>query len=161
ISTSLYAAPAFHRDIQPILQRHCQGCHHQGDIGPMSLMTYAEARPWAKAIREAVLQKKMPPWFADSETEDANNPSLSQAEIETLSAWAESGAAAGDPKDAPKPLDFPDGWRIGKPDAIIEIPKTFHVPATGAVPYQYISVATGFTEDKWVAAVEIRPGNRR
>src|SRR5215470_2371092 len=102
ISTSLYAAPAFHRDVQPILQRHCQGCHHQGDIGPMSLMTYAEARPWAKATREAVLQKKMPPWFADSgDTEYANNPSLSKAEIETLAAWAESGAAAGDPEDAP------------------------------------------------------------
>ena len=128
----------------------------------MSLMTYTEARPWAKAIREAVLQKKMPPWFADSgEIEYANNPSLSQAEIETLSGWAESGAAAGDPNDAPKRLEFPDGWRIGKPDAIIEIPKTFQIPASGAVPYQYISVPTGFTEDKWVTAVEIRPSNRR
>jgi hypothetical protein len=157
-----FGGPTFHRDIQPILQRHCQGCHHPGDIAPMSLLTYAEARPWAKAIRAAVLEKKMPPWFADSaHGEYLNNPSLSKSEIETLSVWAQSGAAAGDPKDAPAPLDFPDGWRIGKPDAIIEIPKAFQVPAKGAVPYQYISVPTGFTEDKWVTAVEIRPSNRR
>src|SRR5262249_53110818 len=81
--------------------------------------------------------------------------------IEILSLGAESGAAEGNIKDAPQPVEFPDGWRIGKPDVIIEIPKTFEVPATGTVPYQYISVPTGFTEDKWVTAIEIRPSNRR
>src|SRR5215813_1171744 len=92
-AATLAAAPAFHKDIEPILQNHCQGCHHPGDIGPMSLMTYRDARPWAKAIREAVLQKKMPPWYADSGYgEYLNNPSLSKDEIETLSAWAQSGA---------------------------------------------------------------------
>ena len=106
-------------------------------------------------------QKKMPPWFADTGERHTQQSFAFQTEIETLTAWAESGAAAGDPKDAPSRLEFPDGWRIGKPDAIIEIPKTFQIPASGAVPYQYISVPTGFTEDKWVTAVEIRPSNRR
>jgi hypothetical protein len=161
-AATLAAAPTFHKDIEPILQNHCQGCHHPGDIGPMSLMTYRDARPWAKAIREAVLQKKMPPWYADpGHGEYLNNPSLSKVEVDALSAWAESGAAEGDSKDAPKSLEFPDGWRIGKPDAIIEIPKAFDVPASGAVSYQYITVPTGFTEDKWVTAIEIRPSNRR
>ena len=156
------AAPTFHADVEPMLQRHCQGCHRPGDIGPMSLMTYAEVRPWAKAIRGAVLQKKMPPWFADpAHGSYLNDPSLSKAELETLTAWIDAGAPQGNPKAAPKPLEFPDGWRIGKPDAVVELPKPFNVPASGTVPYQYISVPTGFTEDKWVEAIEVRPTNRK
>jgi len=156
------AAPTFHQDVEPILHRRCQGCHRPGDIAPMSLMTYADARPWAKAIRSAVLQKKMPPWFADSDCGPFHNdPSLSKAEIEVLSAWAESGAPEGDAQESSNRNEYVAGWRIGKPDVVIEIPKAFEVPATGVVPYQYISVPTGFTEDKWVQAIEIRPGNRK
>jgi hypothetical protein len=157
-----YAAPTFHADVEPILQRRCQGCHRPGDIGPMALIRYDEVRPWAKAIRSAVLQKKMPPWFADAAHGSyANDPSLSKAELETLTAWVDAGAPRGNPKDAPKPLEFFEGWRIGKPDVVVQIPKPFQVPASGVVPYQYISVPTGFTEDKWVEAIEIRPSNRK
>jgi hypothetical protein len=128
----------------------------------MPLITYQDARPWAKAIRSAVLQKKMPPWFADpTYSHFDNDRALSQTEIDTLVAWADAGAPEGNSKDAPAPRQFREDWGIGQPDVIIELPKPFDVPATGAVPYQYIVVATGFTEDKWVQAVEVRPSNRR
>ena len=152
----------FHKDVEPILQRHCQGCHHPGDIAPMPLLTYEQSRPWAKAIRAAVVEKKMPPWFAHAPRGTfLNDPSLTPAEIETLTSWADSGAIEGDPQDAPPPREFSTGWHIGTPDAVIQIPKPFQVPARGAVPYQYIIVPTNFTEDKWVRAVEVHPSNRK
>ena len=127
----------------------------------MSFLTYAETRPWAKSIRSAVLQKNMPPWFADpAHGEFSNDRRLSKTEIDTLVKWVDSGAVEGNPGDAPKPIKFADAWNMGKPDILFEMPKAFTVPATGKVPYQYIAVATNFTEDKWVAAAEIRPGNR-
>lgn len=160
-TTSSTNAVTFHKDVEPILQSRCQVCHHPGDIGPMSFLSYSEVRPWAKAIRAAVLQKKMPPWFADPHYgQFLNDRSLSQSEIDTLVSWADTGAREGDPKDAPAPLEFAGGWHIGKPDAIIQVPKPFNVPANGTIPYQYIRIPTGFTQDKWVTAVEIQPSNR-
>lgn len=150
----------FHQDVEPLLQAHCQSCHRAGEIGPMPLLTYDQARPWAKAIREAVLTKRMPPWFADpNHGRYSNDRSLSQAEIETLVKWADSGAPEGDPQKAPQPIEFADGWRIGEPDVVFEMPKEFHVPADGEIDYQWIMIPTGFTEDKWVQAAEFRPGN--
>ena len=164
LSTGGTVAPSgvtFHKDVEPILQNRCQICHHTGDIGPMSFMNYKEARPWAKAIRAAILQRKMPPWFADNRTGHfSNDRSLPQAEIDTLVAWVDTGAVEGDPAEAPKPLDFTDGWHIGKPDLIVEVPNAFQVPANGAVPYQYIRIPSGFREDRWVTAVEVLPSNR-
>ncbi len=152
----------FHKDVEPILQKHCQGCHHTGDIGPMPLQTYEQARPWAKAIRAAVVRKKMPPWDADpAYGKFRNDRSLAKSEIDTIASWADTGAAEGDSKDAPPAREFADGWHIGKPDVVITIPQVFHIPAKGDVPYQYVVVPTNFTEDKWVQAVEIRPSNRR
>jgi hypothetical protein len=160
-STNSPAAITFHKDVEPILQSRCQVCHHPGDIGPMSLLNYQQVRPWAKAIRSAVLQKKMPPWFADEHYgKFLNDRSLPQSEIDTLVSWVDAGAKEGNSGDAPKPLEFSDGWHIGRPDAIIEVPKPFNVPANGTVPYQYIRIPSGFTEDKWVTAVEIQPSNR-
>ena len=160
-STNSPVGITFHKDVEPILQSRCQVCHHPGDIGPMSLLNYQQVRPWAKAIRAAVLQKKMPPWFADiKHGHFLNDRSMPQPEIDTLVSWVDSGAKEGDPKDAPTPLEFSDGWHIGTPDAIIEVPKPFNIPATGTVPYQYIRIPSGFTEDKWVTGVEIRPSNR-
>ena len=151
----------FHRNVEVILQQRCQVCHRPGEAAPMSLLTYKDARPWAKAIREAVIQRKMPPWFADpAHGEFSNDRRLPQAEIDTIVEWVEAGAPEGDLKDAPKPIAYIDGWSIGTPDVIFEMPKAFTVPATGKVPYQYITVPTNFTEDKWVQAAEIRPGNR-
>ncbi len=154
--------PTFHKDVERILQRHCQSCHRPGQVAPMSLLTYEQSRPWAKAIRSAVLQKKMPPWFADPHFgKFANERSLTKEEIDTLVRWADQGAPQGDAKDAPAPLEFAEGWRIGKPDVVFELPKAFNVPLSGEIDYQYIMLETGFTEDKWVKATEIMAGDAR
>ena len=127
----------------------------------MSLLSYKEARPWAKAIRGAVLSGKMPPWHADPHYgKFSNDLSLAPGEKETLVAWVDSGAPEGDPVNAPKPRSFVDGWSIPKPDMVFEMPEEFAVPASGTVNYQYFTVPTGFTEDKWVETVEVRPGDR-
>jgi hypothetical protein len=105
-----------------------------GEIAPMSLLTYRDARPWAKAMKEAVLTKKMPPWFAE-QGHFANDPTLSQDQVNTLVSWANNGAPEGDEKDKPAPVAFQDGWNI-QPDMIVEMPREFHVPATGTINYQ-------------------------
>ena len=161
VVSTAFAQPTFYREILPVLQTHCQECHRPGEIAPMPFLTYAGTRPWAKAIREQVVARKMPPWFADSNYGHfANDRSLSQMEIDTLAAWVNSGAPAGDPKDAPQPRQWPRGWNIGTPDEVFEMPSAFQVPAKGAVDYQYLILPTHFTEDKWVQEVEVRPGNR-
>jgi hypothetical protein len=162
-SALAFGAPSvtFHKDVEPILQKACQECHRPGEIGPMPLLTYQQARPWAKGIKAAVLQNKMPPWPADPNFgKFANDRSLTKAEIDTLVAWVDSGASEGNQADAPKPRTWVDGWNISKPDAIVEMPQAFHMPASGEVEYQYIVVPTGFTEDKWISQVEVRPSNR-
>jgi hypothetical protein len=151
----------FFKDVLPILQKNCQGCHRPGEAAPMSFMTYQDARPWAKAIREAVLLKKMPPWFADPHYgKFSNDRSLKQSEIAILVAWAEGGAKPGDERDAPPPMTFVSGWNIGKPDVEIEMPLDYEVPASGTIDYQYIVVPMNFTEDRYVQMAEVRPGNR-
>jgi hypothetical protein len=154
------AAPTFYRDVLPILQNRCQECHRPGEIAPMALVSYRETRPWAKAIRDAVRSRKMPPWFADPCCgKFANDRSLSPSEIETLAGWADSGAAAGDERDAPAARAWPRDWNLPSPDTILEVPHSFEVPAKGPVDYQYFVVPTGFHEDRWVQAVEARPTN--
>lgn len=163
ICTVMDAAPAvtFHKDVEPILQNRCQGCHRPGEAAPMPLLTYQQARPWAKAIRAALLEGKMPPWQADPRYgKFVNDLRLAPGEKETLVAWIDGGAPEGSPADAPKPRGFVEGWRIPKPDVVFEMQQDFNVPATGTIDYQYISVPTHFTEDKWVQAAEVRPGNR-
>lgn len=151
----------FHREVEPILQTRCQGCHRPGEAAPMSLLTYQEARPWAKAIRAAVLGGKMPPWHPDPRYgKFSNDLSLKAAEKDTLIAWVDGGAREGNAADAPQRRTFVEGWRIPKPDVIFEMPEEFSVPASGPVNYQYFPVSTGFTEDKWVEMVEVRPGDR-
>src|SRR5882724_595964 len=156
------SAVTFTKDVAPVLQKNCQGCHRPGEAAPFSLLTYEQARPWAKAMKEAVLLKKMPPWFADPHYgKFSNDRSLAQKEIDTLVAWADAGAPLGDPKDMPPPASFVEGWRIPKPDVVFEMPNAFEVPAAGTIEYQYIVVPTGFTEDKWVRFSEARPENRQ
>jgi len=150
-------SPTFNKDVLPILQKNCQGCHRPGEVAPMSLITYNDARPWAKAIKVAVVTKKMPPWFAEY-GHFANDRTLSAVDINTLVTWANNAAPEGDAKDAPPPLTFPEGWQI-KPDMIIEMPKPFHVKATGTVNYQNFLVKVNFPEDTWVVAAEMRAGN--
>lgn len=151
----------FHADVLPILQRRCQECHRPGEIGPMPLLTYSQARPWAKSIREAVLMKRMPPWSADSRYgKFRNDLSMTPEEIRLLAAWADTGAQEGDPSQTPPPRRFPQGWRARAPDVVFEMPQEVRVPAAGDIAYQYFVVPTGFTEDRWVEVAEVRPGNR-
>jgi hypothetical protein len=153
------SAVTFNKDVLPILEKNCQGCHRPGEVAPMSLLTYKDARPWAKSIKAAVVSQKMPPWFADPKYGHfANDRRLSQKEIATLSAWADGGAQEGNAKDAPAPLTFTDGWNI-KPDVVVEMPKPFALPAKGTINYKYILVKTNFPNDMWIESAEMRPGN--
>jgi hypothetical protein len=154
-------SPTFYRDVLPILQARCQECHRPGEAAPMSFLTFREVRPWAKAIRSAVAIGKMPPWFADACCgKFANDRSLSASERDTLVRWADSGSPEGDAKQAPPPRVWPQGWNLpSAPDAIFSMPQAFLVPAKEAVDYQYFIIPTGFTEDRWVTAVECKPSN--
>jgi hypothetical protein len=126
----------------------------------MSLVSYQETRPWARSIRAKVLAREMPPWSADPEYGAfRNDRRLSQHEIDTLVAWADAGAPEGDPADLPRLPPFPDGWQIGTPDMVVEMPVPFEVPASGTIDYQYFEVPTDFTEDRWMQAGEARAGD--
>jgi len=149
------------RHVSRILQQHCQECHRPGEIGPMALLTAADARAWAQTIREVVVEERMPPWYAHAEPgRFSNERGLSSAEKNTLLAWVDQGCPEGDPGDLPPPREFPQGWRIGQPDAVFEMPAEYAVPERGVLPYIKFTVDPGFTEDVWVQAAECQPGNR-
>lgn len=150
----------FNRDVLPILEKNCQSCHRPGQIAPMSFLDYQSTRPWVKAMKAAVATRKMPPWFADARYGHfANDRSLAQHDIDVISQWADSGAAEGDPKDAPAAVKWPaDGWEI-QPDIVIEGP-SFTVPAHprgNVVEWTFITVPSGIAEDTWITSMEIRP----
>ena len=152
------SAPTFTKDVLPILQEKCQGCHRPGEIGPMPFLTYDQVRPWAKAIKSDVLSRKMPPWFADPQHgKFANDRSLTEAEMKTIAAWVDAGSPQGNAKDAPAPKRWLDGWNIAKPDVVIELPVDVKVPAKGEIDYQYILVTPNLKDDVWVQMVEVRP----
>lgn len=151
----------FYKDVLPVLQKNCQECHRPGEVAPMSFFSYEEVRPRAKVMKEVVLARRMPPWFADPHVgRFTNDRSLSGAEMDTIVNWVDSGAREGDPKDAPAPRQFAKGWLISKPDVVFEMPVDHEVPASGAIEYVYYIVPTSFSEDRWVQMAEIRPGNR-
>ncbi len=152
--------PTFSKDVAPILYKNCAGCHRTGEIGPMSLVSYTDARPHAKAIRDEVGDGNMPPWHADPKYgKFANDRSLTPAERETLLRWANNGAPEGDPKDLPAVPKFTDGWVVGEPDLVLTLPE-YKVPADGFVEYEYLEVPVNITEDRWISGLEVRPGNR-
>jgi len=162
VSAAPVPTVTFNKEVLPILQKRCQEYHRPGEVAPMSLISYKDTRPWAKSIRQAVLTKKMPPWFADPNVGHfLNDRSLSQSEIDTLVKWVDAGTPEGNAKDAPPPREFVDGWSMGKPDLVIEMPKAFDVPATGQIEYQYVILPTNLKEDVWFLASEVRPGDRR
>jgi len=157
---ALLATVTFHADIEPLLQRHCQSCHRPGEIGRMPLLTYEQARPWAKAMMQAVALKKMPPWFAEKGGPFLHEARLSPAEIRVFSEWAQAGAPRGQKDLAKPPKQWTEGWNIPVPDAVLAAPKPFQVPARGEVDYQLMILPETFSEDKWVSAVELRPSAR-
>ena len=131
LSTAAFAADTvtFAKDVAPILQQKCQECHRAGSMAPMSLVTYEETRPWAKAIRERVITRQMPPWHIDPTVgvqKFKNDMSLSQDQIDTIVKWVDDGAPLGDRKDMPAPRQWPnaDEWKatkeLGPPDIIIK-----------------------------------------
>jgi hypothetical protein len=153
--------PTYAKDVAPILFKNCTGCHRPGEIAPMSLLTYDDVRPRAKDIRDKVADGVMPPWHADkAHGAFANDRSLSDADKSTLIRWANNGAPKGDPKDMPPVPAYTEGWALGTPDLVLEMPVDYKVPADGFVEYEYFEIPTNFTEDKWVQSVEVRPGSR-
>jgi len=150
----------FTKDVAPIFFKNCAECHRAGEIAPFSVMSYKDARPWAKSIREKVVSKEMPPWHADpAHGQWLNDRRLTQQQIDTIIAWVDGGAKEGNPKDLPPAPKFTDGWAIGTPDETFSIPEQ-PVPAEGVIKYQYFAVPTNFKEDRWITAAEIRSTGR-
>jgi hypothetical protein len=159
--TAAAQAPTFSRDVAPILYRNCVGCHRPGEAAPMSFLTYAAARPWARAMTRRVTDGTMPPWHADAAAGTFENERrLTADEKSIIARWADAGAPEGDPKDLPAAPTFAEGWSIGAPDVVFQMAEDYAVPATGTVQYEYFTIPTNFTESKWLQAIEVRPGNR-
>ena len=153
--------PTYSKDVAPILQKHCQTCHRPGEAGPFSLLTYADARRRATKVKDAVGDRQMPPWLADPHYGRFSNAmGLTASEIHTITSWADGGTPEGDRRDLPAPTAWVEGWGIGTPDLVFELPVPFEVPARGVVDYQHVIVPTHFTEDRWIQAAEIRPTER-
>jgi len=166
LGTELTSPPAdqspqitFNKDVLPVLQKNCQVCHRPGGVAPMSFLTYESTRPWAKAIKAAVINKKMPPWFADPHVGQFRNaPKLTPADVNTLAAWVDRGAAEGNPADKPPAAKWAQGWRI-QPDVVVSMPQPYRVAAKGAGGMKEFFIPNPFHEDTWVSAIEIRPGD--
>jgi len=154
-------SPTYTKDVAPVLYKHCTSCHRAGEIAPMSLMTYAETRPWARSIGARVAAGIMPPWHAQAGFGDfENDRRLTDVEKDTIASWVAAGAPEGDPRDLPAPPKYAEGWSIRQPDVVLTMQEDYPIPATGTIAYQYFEVPTGFTEDKWIQAYEVRPSNR-
>jgi hypothetical protein len=160
VSGNQKASLTYSKHIAPLFIKNCMSCHRQGEIAPMALTSYKEIRPWAKSIREKIIAREMPPWHADSaHGKWANDRRMSQADIDTVVKWIDGGAVEGNAKDLPPMPKFASGWQIGEPDQIFQMPVEFTVPAQGSVAYQYFTVPSNFTEDKYIEAMEARAGN--
>jgi len=158
--TSSNAEITYSKDVSPILERNCVVCHRPNDIAPMSLMTYEEVLPFARMMRESVVQRKMPPWHADPAVgEFTNDARLTDADIAVIDAWVKNGTKKGEAKNLSPASALTPGWHI-TPDVVLTIPE-FLVSKTAQDDYEYIYVPTNFAEDKWIQAAEVLPGDRR
>jgi hypothetical protein len=154
------AEPTFARDVAPIFYKNCTTCHRPGEIAPMSLLTFKDARPWAKSIATQVGKGAMPPWHADpAHGEFLNDRRLSDAEKATIVSWVNAGAPEGNPSDLPSQPTYATEWQIGQPDAVFSMAEDYPIPAEGTISYQYFEVPTTFTEDKWIQSMEVRASN--
>jgi hypothetical protein len=150
--------PTFHKDVEPILQKNCQACHRPNQIAPMSLLTYKQVRPWSRAIKNAVVTKVMPPWFADTahSVPLRNDRTLAKADIETIVRWVDGGSPEGDPRDAPPPPTFAEAGWIIPPDVVIDLPQ-FPVPANGVLEWTNVTIPSPFKEDTLITSMELLP----
>src|SRR5438093_1131146 len=156
-------APTFAKDVAPIVLNKCASCHRPGEVAPMTLMSYDDVRPWAKAIKTKVVSREMPPWGADPDhsLKMRNDRSLSKQQIETIAAWVDAGAPRGNDADLPPLPKFAEGWTAGRePDYILEMPVEFSIPAEGELGVQMFYSPVPFAEDRFAETLEIRPGNR-
>ena len=151
----------FYRDVLPVLQNRCQTCHRPGEVGPFSLMTYHQAVNWSDDIKEYTRSRQMPPWKPVEGPAFHNDRRLSEREIATLAAWVDGGTPKGDPTEAPAPRRFVPGWQFGKPDLVLTVDKDFQIGASGRDLFRCFVLPTNLPEDKYVTAVEVRPGNPR
>ena len=162
VSAAAAAVPTFSKDVAPILFARCVTCHRPGEVAPMPFLTYAQTRPWAKAIQQKVVKREMPPWHADPRYgKFANDRSLTSQEIDTIVAWAVGGAPQGNVAEMPPPPHFVDGWTPAvAPDYVFEMPQEFPVPAEGQSSVLNFWVPIPFNEDRFAEMIELRPGNR-
>jgi mono/diheme cytochrome c family protein len=152
----------FTKDVAPILQRSCQSCHHPGSIAPMSLMTYEDARPWAKSIKMKVSNREMPPWYIERNVgvqKFKDDPSLSDQDVATIVKWVDDGGPKGNPADMPtaRVFDDTDRWHIGKPDLMVQLPKEQVIGPIEPDSWRDFTVDTGLKEDRYIQAVETKP----
>jgi hypothetical protein len=148
------------RDIAPILQKRCLSCHRAGEIGSIPLDTYERAVAWAQEVKKQTVTGRMPPWHALSHGEFLDDPQLTRPQVAALASWADGGTPRGDPKAVPPTPVFRKGWKLGKPDAVVEMPEEFAVPAEGGDIYRCFVLRNPFNEDRWISGVEYEPGNR-
>ena len=154
-------AVTYYRDVLPVLQDHCQQCHRPGEVAPFSLVTYRQAVNWAADIKEYTQNWKMPPWKPVEGGPFHGERKLSDRDIATLAAWVDGGTPEGDRRDAPAPRTFGETWSLGQPDLVLTMSDDFHLGPSGLDLYQHFILPTNLDGDRYVAAVEVRPGNRR
>jgi len=157
------SVPTFTKDVAPIVFDKCASCHRPGEVAPMTLLSYDDVRPWAKAIKNKVVAREMPPWFADPDhsLKMRNDRSLSKEQIDTIVRWVDGGAPKGNDADLPPAPKFAEGWTAGRePDYILEMPVEFSIPAEGELGVQMFYSPVPFKEDRFAETLEIRPGNR-
>ncbi|MBS0207973.1 MAG: ascorbate-dependent monooxygenase [Planctomycetes bacterium] len=148
--------------VAPILWSNCAGCHRPGEVGPFSLLKYEDAAKRADFLASITAERRMPPWkAAEGFGEFKDEHRLTPQEIDLIGRWAAAGAPEGNPTDLPEPPKFVDGWQLGEPDLVLEMKEEFTVPADGRDIYQCFVIPIPIDENKTVAAVEFRPGNRR
>src|SRR5262249_34840973 len=145
----------------PILQKNCQTCHRPGEVGPFPLLTYRQALNWGSDIKTYTQKRKMPPWKPVAGLPFQNERRLSAKDIATLAAWADGGMPEGDAKTAPPPRQFTAGWQLGQPDLVLAVDGDFQVGASGGDLFRCFVLPTHAAEDRYVTAVELRPGNPR
>ncbi len=160
-SRSVRKSVTFNNQIVRIFQENCQVCHHPGDIGPFSMMTYRDVSPYARSIKQETQARRMPPWKpVQGYGEFIGERRLTQQQIDLIAQWVDSGAPEGDPRDLPEPLEFSPDWTLGTPDLVLEPDAPFTLEAEGNDVYRCFSMPTGLLENRNVSAVEVRPGNR-
>ncbi len=161
--TWAFADPTYHRDVEPLLQKHCQDCHRPGQVAPFALLTYEQARKRASDMQTVIEDRKMPPWHASTKEGGPFRGArvLNEGEIKTLADWVSADCPKGDPNDAPTPRKWDSDWTLGKPDLILKPAAAYTLAASGADELRVFVLPSGLTEGRWIRAVDFKPGNTR